>query len=324
MRLPKDLPGVAKFILSPQCKSICILSGAGVSVASGIPDFRSPGGLYDTLRPDLITATEDDRALMAFDASYVVEKNMFLRNSFPYLEVRRPFILGTQQRQWKATIAHRFMELLYSKINKLTRVYSQNIDGLDRQCKSVPAKKIVNVHGTLGEVACEACGEGMDFNDFCLLVKSNIKDIYNTGCKAPSESTPIKCKSCGRATVKPNTVLFGASLPSEFYSLSEADMPKVDLLIIAGTSLVVSPANLLVIQAAADSLRLIVNMNPVGSELGIKYGAGNTRDFFVQGSCEEIFLDLIEELGWLHDLNNFIDDLPDSSANLVRSRMAKS
>jgi hypothetical protein len=54
--------------------------------------------------------------------------------SLVYLEVRRPFILGTQQHQWKATIAHRFVELLEKNTNKLTRVYTQNIDGLDFQC----------------------------------------------------------------------------------------------------------------------------------------------------------------------------------------------
>jgi len=52
-----DLAQVARFILSPQCRSIGILTGAGVSCSAGIPDFRSPGGMYDTLRPELITAT---------------------------------------------------------------------------------------------------------------------------------------------------------------------------------------------------------------------------------------------------------------------------
>ena len=51
------------------------------------------------------------------------------KNQFPYLEVRKPFILGTREETWKATIAHRFAELLHTKTNKLTRVYTQNIDG---------------------------------------------------------------------------------------------------------------------------------------------------------------------------------------------------
>jgi NAD-dependent SIR2 family protein deacetylase len=54
---PRDLSGIARFITSSECSSIIFLTGAGISVSSGIPDFRSPGGMYDTLRPDLITAT---------------------------------------------------------------------------------------------------------------------------------------------------------------------------------------------------------------------------------------------------------------------------
>jgi NAD-dependent SIR2 family protein deacetylase len=132
---------LAKFILSSECKSIGILTGAGVSVASGIPDFRSVGGLYDTLQPDLITATPAQKKMMKHDPMSVVTWDMFSQNQFPYMEVRRPFILGTQRQQWKATIAHRFFELLHNNNtimktddhennnNKLTRIYTQNIDG---------------------------------------------------------------------------------------------------------------------------------------------------------------------------------------------------
>ena len=147
-------------------------------VIDSVPDFRSPGGMYDTLRPELITATEKQRQLMKVDPTYVVERGMFFENSFPYLEVRRPFILGTRDHKWKATIAHRFAELLHKKTNKLTRVYTQNIDGLDRQC-DIPDDKIVNVHGTLSRASCESCGTEVDFEDFCKDVEQSIKDIYN-------------------------------------------------------------------------------------------------------------------------------------------------
>jgi NAD-dependent SIR2 family protein deacetylase len=60
-----ELAGLAKLILlSSDCPSIAILTGAGVSVASGILGFRSLGGMYDTLRPELITATEQQRRLI--------------------------------------------------------------------------------------------------------------------------------------------------------------------------------------------------------------------------------------------------------------------
>ena len=72
-----------------------------------------------------------------------------MENAFPYLEVRRPFILGTAQQKWKATISHHVFDLLH-QLGKLTRLYTQNIDGLDFQV--VPRDKIVPVHGSLGTV----------------------------------------------------------------------------------------------------------------------------------------------------------------------------
>jgi len=179
---PVDIASLARFILSNDCQSIAILTGAGVSVASGIPDFRSPGGMYDTLNPDLITANEDQRYLMRYDPTNVVTWDMFRENQFPYMEVRRPFILGTRERKWKATIAHRFFELLHVKTKKLTRVFTQNIDGLDFQCEEIPLDKIVPAHGTIGKAVCEGCGEIADYDTFCNDVRTKIKD------KAASET----------------------------------------------------------------------------------------------------------------------------------------
>lgn len=313
---PTDIAGLARFILSQDCQSIAFLTGAGASTASGIPDFRSPGGMYDTLRPELITATEEQRWKMSIDPTVVVSWDMFSENAFPYLEVRRPFILGTQEQKWKATVTHRFAELLHLKTKKLTRIYTQNIDGLDFQCEGIPRNKIVSVHGTIREASCEGCGAAMDFNEFCSNVRTNIKDIYKQDNDAPKESVPILCNKCERPLVKPKTVLFGRSLPSEFFECAERDLPTIDLLIIAGTSLVVSPANSLVPAVAKDAIRVVVNTEPVGTELGLIYDEDHRkRDFFAQGECDVVFLELIQELGWLDDLN--ADFLPPSSAELV-------
>ncbi|KAL7511168.1 hypothetical protein ACHAXN_011891 [Cyclotella atomus] len=300
MRSVTDLASLARFILSPDCQSIVILTGAGVSVASGIPDFRSPGGMYDTLRPELITATEQQRKLMTMDPTYVVEKNMFLQNSFPYLEVRRPFILGVRDRIWKPTIAHHFASLLHSKADKLTRVYTQNIDGLTNAV-GLPDGKIVSVHGTIGKAGCESCGEDMDFDAFCSEVEVN-------------------CPSCGKATVKPKTVLFGSSLPAEFFDKASQDLPTTDLLIVAGTSLVVSPANSLAYNVPTNTVRVIVNNEPAGEELGIDYSPDAKRDFFARGDCDEVFLDLIGELGWIADLKELEDNLPRVSLELINAK----
>ena len=318
---PVDLAGLARLILSSNCQSIAMLTGAGVSVAADIPDFRSPGGLYDTLKPELITASDQERNLMRMDPTYVVSWEIFQRNAFPYLEVRRPFILGTKEQKWKTTIAHRFAELLHVKTNKLTRIYTQNIDGLDFQCTDIPPEKIVSVHGTLSKACCEGCGHSVDYNDFCDAVKKNIKDIYKQDDQAPEVSSEILCEKCRKPLVKPETVLNGRNLPYAFFECANEDIPRIDLLIIAGTSLLVSPANSLVYNFH-DALRVVVNREPVGADLGIDYGTNSERDFFAQGNCDEVFLNLIEHLGWMDDLEAKMDLLPPQSAELLRQRCA--
>ena len=91
-RTPKQLPsldmaGVASFLQSDACKNVAFLTGAGVSVAAGIPDFRSAGGMYDTLRPELLTATPAQRQMMENEPTAVVSWDLFKSNQFPYLEV---------------------------------------------------------------------------------------------------------------------------------------------------------------------------------------------------------------------------------------------
>jgi NAD+-dependent protein deacetylase sirtuin 2 len=348
---PTSLAELAHYILSPECRRINILTGAGVSVAADIPDFRSPGGLYDTLRPDLLTASAEEKKLLNMDPTYVVSWEIFRRNQLPYLEVRRPFILGTRDRQWKATIAHRFFELLHVKLRKLQRLYTQNIDGLEYQCNQLPRHKIVAVHGSLGTIQCEGCGRDNDYDAFCDAVAAQIKDIYNDnnntttattvediahapatpGASSPAAgtavvSTPILCEHCNEPLVKPATVLFGRNLPVEFFRCRAQDLPP-DLLIIAGTSLQVSPANSVVQVVPASSAttttttitrRVLVNRELVGANVGFGVESSpsawtSSTDLFLQGDCDDVFLQLIVELGWLDDLPTDLTVLPISS-----------
>ncbi|KAK3261204.1 hypothetical protein CYMTET_29875, partial [Cymbomonas tetramitiformis] len=192
----QDLDGLATLLNSRKSVKVAFLTGAGISVAAGIPDFRSPGGMYDTLRPDLLTAQDRDRERMMDDPTAVVSKDLFFRNPFPYLELRRPFILGTGDRKWKMTIAHAFQRLCYDK-DLLHRVYTQNIDGLDFQA-NIPRDIVINVHGTMGSVSCEHCKKAYPIEQFRDDVRRNIKDIYNTDPQAPLESSLILCPQCGQ------------------------------------------------------------------------------------------------------------------------------
>uniref|UniRef100_A0A7S2H762 Deacetylase sirtuin-type domain-containing protein n=1 Tax=Helicotheca tamesis TaxID=374047 RepID=A0A7S2H762_9STRA len=320
--LPTTLAEMANFINSPRCKSIAVLAGAGMSVASGIPDFRSAGfGMYDTLQPELLTATEIEREAIRADPTTVFEKSMFLQNQLPCLELKRPFILGTVNKTWRATLAHRFVELLHKKTGKLTRWYTQNIDGLETQCTDLPQNKVVAVHGSMGQAHCEICDTPHDFQWFCNAVKTQIKDVTGQDPAAPQTSTPIPCRNCGRNTVKPTIVLFRSNLPAEFFERIRDDLPSVDLLIVVGTSLTVAPANSLVYKVPHDALRLVVNNEPVGVRLGIRYGEESTRDFFGRGKCDEVLLELMCQLGWLEDLKGLVEDLPEESARVLRERI---
>jgi len=267
-----------------------------LTIVVGIPDFRSPGGMYDTLRPELLTATEMQRKEMGLNPTAVVDWSLFRENQLPYLELRRPFILGIHQGKWKPTLGHYFLKVLEER-GLLQRVYSQNIDGLEYKAG---VEKIVSCHGSLGCASCEFCSNRVDMDWFIEQVESNIKNIYDPS-DGPRESSHIYCPVCGRPGVKPSTVLYGRQLPSDFYDSMSLDFPsRVDLLFIIGTSLSVGPANQIPCRVSPACRRVVVNMEPVGEELGLDFSA--PRDTFLGGSCDETLRALLSRLGWLQSI----------------------
>ena len=178
-------------------------------------------------------------------------------------------------------------------------------------------------HGSMGAAACELCGHEMDFDDFTKAVRLNIKDITGQDVDAPGQSTPIKCEACGKPTVKPTIVLFRSSMPKEFHKRTAEDLPDADLLIIMGTSLTVAPANSLVYRVPSTALRMVMNDERVGCRLGIVYGKDAVRDVWARGHTDVTCLDLAEKIGWLDDLAMIVDEMPESSAKLLRDRLAR-
>jgi NAD-dependent deacetylase sirtuin 2 len=96
----------------------------------------------------------------------------------------------------------------------------------------------------------------------------------------------------------------------------------VDLLIVMGTSLHVAPANSLVWRVPKSAMRVLINRENVGWHLGLDVER-NERDFFGEGDCETVCIDLIQHLGWLDHLKPLLDqnELPDSSTLLLRERL---
>ena len=152
-------------------------------------------------------------------------------------------------------------------------------------------------------------------------MRTSIKDIYGVDADAPAESSEMLCDSCRRPLLKPTTVLFGASLPGSFFEVLENDLPAADLVIVAGTSLVVSPANLIALAAPDSAPRIICDRNDVGRGVGIDCASTAREDVWLQGDADDVAADLAVATGWIDDLAAFEDALPEASrATLDRVR----
>ena len=209
-----DIDGLANYIKTNHTSNVIVLIGAGISCAAGIPDFRTPGtGLYYNLQRFNLPRPES-----IFSIDY------FQENPEPFFELAKETMPG----KFKPTFAHYFPVILH-RHNLLRRVYTQNIDGLERVA-GLPSDKIVECHGTYFTAHCLNCKKEYDFKD--------IKDQLEKG-------EVIKCSECGSGVVKPDIVFFGEGLPDRFFDLLDEDFAKCDLLIIIGTSLQVGPVNTL-------------------------------------------------------------------------------
>ena len=112
--------------------------------------------------------------------------------------------------------------------------------------------------------------------------------------------------------MKPATVLYGTNLPQKFFQAQREDFPSnCDLLIIAGSSLTVQPACNLVTQVNTTTPRILVNRELVGSELGISNDTG--RDHIIISDCDDGFIELARQLGWLPELYQYATDMCDNS-----------
>jgi len=287
-----DVEGVAKYIKDGHAKNIIVMTGAGISVSAGIPDFRSPGtGLYHNLQKYHLDRAED-----VFDLGY------FNINPKPFYEV----VKGIYPGQFHPTKAHYFVRLLAEK-GLLLRQFTQNIDTLE-YIAGIPQDKVVYAHGGFSSAHCVGCHTEYSYD----YVREKV-------FSEPFSADALKCE-CGKY-IKPDIVFFGEALPDRFFELSEEDFPKCDLLIVMGTSLQVHPFAGLIHEVREGVPRLLINMEVVGAKPAppedaskefMKYyrkstsfafnDPDNHRDALFKGACDDGVQKLADALGWGEEL----------------------
>lgn len=185
---------------------ITFFGGAGVSTESGIPDFRSKDGLYNT--PSI--------GFEQYRPEYLLSHTCLMRESEVYFEFHRQKM---DTRNIEPNNAHKYLARL-EELGKINGVVTQNIDGLHQKAGS---KKVYEIHGSALRNYCLKCGKKYDVNY-----------IFDS-------KEPVPHCECG-GMIRPDITLYEEGLPdmdvaNAVYALKEADM-----LIIGGTSLTVYPA----------------------------------------------------------------------------------
>jgi NAD-dependent deacetylase len=212
-----------------EVRQLAVLTGAGISTDSGIPDFRGPDGTW--------TKNPAAERLATYQA-YMTDP-------------------GVRRRSWQARLghpawaaepnaAHRALARLAGSAVD-TQVITQNIDGLHQRAGTPPGR-VIELHGTMFGVVCTGCGGRTAMADALARVRAG-------------EDDP-PCARCG-GILKSATVMFGQPLPPGVFERAAAAAARCDLLLAIGSTLTVQPAaSLCAVAARAGAALVIVNRDP--------------------------------------------------------------
>lgn len=199
-----------------------VFTGAGISTESGIPDYRSPGGLWSQYRPI------DFRAFVASEEA---------RREY----WRRKFHTQDTVMQARPNAGHRAIASLVRQ-GKVAAVITQNVDGL-HQASGIPRHQVIELHGNTTYAHCLRCGKEYDL------------EAIRTAFLA--DGTLPVCADCG-GLVKTATISFGQAMPEEEMRRAMAEARACDLFLAIGSSLVVYPAAGLPVLAKEAGARLVI------------------------------------------------------------------
>jgi NAD-dependent deacetylase len=209
--------------LITESRKLVIFTGAGISTESGIPDFRSPGGIWDRFDPD--------------DFSY----DKFVTSPESRRKLWHLFREGLLSDKAVPNTAHVAIAELH-RLGRLDCVITQNIDNL-HQKSGVPDDKVFELHGNMHWVICLRCGRRFTFDE--------IKPRLDRGEEIPD------CGVCG-GMMKPDIVMFGEQLKRQALEETSRRAMASDLFIVIGSSLVVYPAAYMPVYAVESGARLVI------------------------------------------------------------------
>lgn len=208
-------------------RRIVVFTGAGISTESGIPDFRSPGGVWSRMKPiyfqDFVSSEERRREAWTRTFS------------------GRAGWVGREPNAGHMAVAR-----LVAR-GKASSVITQNVDNL-HQASGVPPERVIELHGNASYATCLECGLRHELAD--------LKALWDATGDLPA------CRSCG-GIVKSATISFGQSMPAGPMARAEAETLACDLFLVLGSSLVVHPAAAFPLLARRNGAALvIVNREP--------------------------------------------------------------
>ena len=216
-------------ILSESSNTV-VFTGAGISTESGIPDFRSPTGIWTKNKP--------------------IEFKDFLSSEDIRVEFwKRKFAVDLTISKAKPNTGHMIISKL-NHIGKVSKIITQNIDNL-HQISGVPEENVIELHGNTTFAKCLECDLRYELN--------SIKKLFE------QTNVPPYCKNCS-GIIKTATISFGQPMPKEEMLKAEKASLSCDLFIVIGSSLQVYPAASFPLVAKKNGSKLVI-LNREGTDL---------------------------------------------------------
>jgi len=236
--------------LVKNCKRVVVLTGAGVSVSCGIPDFRSRDGIYSRLADDF-PDLPDPQAM--FDIKY------FSQDPRPFFKFAKEIYPG----QFKPSTCHQFIRKLEDH-GKLLRNYTQNIDTLENVAG---IKNVIECHGSFAFASCTRCKAKVTADEIRDdIMAQRIPRCKLCAAKDETEGSPQEAHYSQlfyQGIMKPDIVFFGEGLPEAFHEAMADDKDHCDLFIVIGSSLKVRPVALIPNSIPANVPQVLINREPL-------------------------------------------------------------